>query len=135
MGGSQSCSGSFEEEKIIFPYQKSNYDSSVTQSVAPVTIQNRLINVLVYCNSWGLKLIPGAVRGRPGYKLRYFDAIFYKKRKSIRKNTQQVCTRMALISRCIRCVVRQYSPVPCDTAYMSFGDKYKVLCLSGTVRC
>jgi hypothetical protein len=79
MGGSQSCSGSFGEEKRIFPYQKSNYDSSVTQSVAPVTIQNRLITVPVYYNSWGLKLIPGAVTGRPGYKLRYFDAIFYQK--------------------------------------------------------
>ena len=35
-----------------------------------------LTDVPVYYNPLGLKLIPGAVRGWPGYKLRFFDAIF-----------------------------------------------------------
>ena len=60
MGGPQSCTGRFGEEKIIFPCQKSNYGSSGHSIRSPVTIMNMFKNVIVH-NPLEPKLIPRVV--------------------------------------------------------------------------
>jgi hypothetical protein len=57
----------------------------------------------------------------------------HKKRQKHKENTQQVCTRMAIIHRYIRSVIWESNPEPCSAAYVTFGTKGLITKLKPTM--